>query len=117
MKKLHTKIALLAVLGGVLALNQVKAAEPAAQPAPETAMPSCCSMPTPTAASTTDPKATPDLLKTCPISGDKLGEMGKPFTFVYKGQEVKLCCKGCKKDFDKEPEKYMKLIRAADKAK
>ena len=58
----------------------------------------------------------PDKLTTCPVSGDKLGEMGKPFTFEYKGQEVKLCCKSCKKDFDKEPDKYMAKIRAADSA-
>jgi YHS domain-containing protein len=58
---------------------------------------------------------TPDLLATCPVSGDKLGEMGKPYTFTYKGQEVKLCCGGCKKDFDKDPDKYMAKIRAADK--
>lgn len=61
------------------------------------------------------PPPKPDLLKTCPVSGDKLGEMGKPFVFVYKGQQVKLCCPDCKSDFDKNPEKYMKLIRAADK--
>jgi YHS domain-containing protein len=61
--------------------------------------------------------AVPDLLKNCPVSGDKLGEMGKPFSFVYKGQEVKLCCKSCKSDFDKEPDKYMTKIRAADKKK
>ena len=59
---------------------------------------------------------TPDKLTTCPVSGDKLGEMGKAYTFEYKGHEVKLCCKDCKKDFDKEPEKYMKKIEAADKA-
>ena len=58
------------------------------------------------------PKA--DKLDTCPVSGDKLGEMGKPFAFVYQGQEVKLCCKNCKKDFDKDPAKYIKKIRAAD---
>ena len=58
---------------------------------------------------------TPDKLATCPVSGDKLdGDMGKPFTFTYKDQEVKLCCKSCKKDFDKEPDKYMSKIRAAD---
>jgi len=56
----------------------------------------------------------PDKLGTCPVSGDKLGEMGKPFVFVYQGQEVKLCCKDCKKDFDKDPAKYLKAIRAAD---
>ena len=60
-------------------------------------------------------KAKPDLLKTCPVSGDKLGEMGDPFKFVYKGQEVKLCCSGCKKDFLKDPEKYIAKIRKADK--
>lgn len=59
------------------------------------------------------PKA--DKLTTCPVSGEKLGEMGKPFAFVYEGQEVKLCCKNCKKDFDKEPAKYIKKIRAVDK--
>jgi YHS domain-containing protein len=57
---------------------------------------------------------TPDQLKTCPVSGEKLGEMGKPLIFTYQGQEVKLCCSGCKKDFDKDPAKYIKLIRAAD---
>ena len=41
--------------------------------------------------------------------------MGKPYVFTYEGQEVKLCCPMCKKDFDKEPAKYLKLIRAADK--
>ncbi len=60
---------------------------------------------------------TPDKLDTCPVSGDKLGgDMGKPYEFVYKGQEVKLCCHSCKKDFDKNPDKYMTKIRAADKA-
>jgi YHS domain-containing protein len=60
----------------------------------------------------------PDLLKTCPVSGDKLGaDMGKPFVFVYQGQEVKLCCPDCKANFDKDPAKYIKLIRAADKPK
>jgi YHS domain-containing protein len=59
------------------------------------------------------PKA--DNLTTCPVSGEKLGEMGKPLVFTYEDQEVKLCCKSCKKDFDKDPAKYLKLIRAADK--
>jgi YHS domain-containing protein len=60
----------------------------------------------------------PDLLKTCPVSGEKLGgDMGPPYVFSYKGQEVKLCCTSCKRDFDKNPDKYLKLIRAADKKK
>ena len=67
--------------------------------------------------SSASPPAVPDLLATCPVSGDKLGTMGAPYVFVYKGQEVKLCCASCKPDFDKDPAKYMKLIRAADKKK
>jgi YHS domain-containing protein len=59
----------------------------------------------------------PDNLKTCPVSGEKLGEMGKPYVFTYQGQEVKLCCPMCKADFDKNPDKYLKKIRAADKTK
>ena len=58
----------------------------------------------------------PDKMTTCPVSGDKLGEMGKPYVFEYKGREVKLCCPDCKKDFEKDPAKYMKKIEAADKA-
>ena len=58
----------------------------------------------------------PDLLKTCPVSGEKLGgDMGKPYVFVYQGQEVKLCCPDCKADFKKDPAKYIAKIRAADK--
>ena len=68
------------------------------------------------AARADDTKPVPDKLTTCPVSGDKLeGDMGKPYVFTYEGQEVKLCCPMCKKDFDKEPAKYLKLIRAADK--
>jgi YHS domain-containing protein len=63
----------------------------------------------------TTPPPVPDLLTTCPVSGEKLGSMGAPVVFVYQGQEVKLCCPSCKPDFDKDPAKYMKLIRAADK--
>src|SRR5436305_257736 len=54
-------------------------------------------------------------LKTCVVSDEKLGEMGDPFVFKYKDREVKLCCKSCKKDFDKNPEKFIKKIEKAEK--
>jgi len=56
-------------------------------------------------------KLKPYTLKTCIISGDKLGEMGDPFVYKYKDREIKFCCKGCLKDFNKEPDKYIKKIR------
>lgn len=55
-------------------------------------------------------KVKPYTPTTCIVSGDKLGEMGKPVVFEYKGQEVKLCCKDCRKDFDKDPAKYLKKL-------
>ncbi len=63
-------------------------------------------------------KLKPYPLKTCIISGEKLGEMGKPYVYAYKGQEIKFCCKNCLKDFQKDPAKYLKKIdEAAAKAK
>jgi hypothetical protein len=54
-------------------------------------------------------------LKTCVVSDGKLGEMGDPYVFTYKGREIKLCCKGCLKAFDKDPAKYIKKIEEAEK--
>jgi hypothetical protein len=59
-------------------------------------------------------KVKPYVLKTCVISGDKLGEMGKPFVFTNDNREIKLCCKSCLKDFKKEPAKYVKKIEEAE---
>jgi YHS domain-containing protein len=59
-------------------------------------------------------KPKPYPLKTCMISGDKLGEMGEPYVYVYEGQEIKFCCKGCLKDFKKDSAKYMKIIQEAE---
>ena len=60
-------------------------------------------------------KAKPYPLTTCVVSDEKLGEMGDPYVFVHEGQELKLCCKSCLKDFKKDPAKYMKKVEAADK--
>ena len=59
-------------------------------------------------------KLKPYTLKTCVVSGDKLGEMGDPYVYEYKGREIKFCCKGCLKDFNKDPEKYIKKIDEAE---
>lgn len=57
-------------------------------------------------------------ISTCVVSGEKLGEMGKPYVFDYKGQEVQLCCEHCKGKFEKNPEKYLeKLNQAGNPAK
>ena len=61
-------------------------------------------------------KAKPYPLKTCVVSDEPLGgDHGEPYTFVHEGQEIKLCCKPCLKDFNKEPAKYLKKIDDAKK--
>ncbi len=62
-----------------------------------------------------DSNAKPYPLTTCVVSGEKLGEMGEAYTFEKDGQEIKLCCKSCLKDFNKNPAKYMKKIAEAQK--
>jgi YHS domain-containing protein len=62
-------------------------------------------------------KAKPYTLEKCIVSDEKLGEMGDPFVFTYKGQEMKLCCKSCKKDFDKDPAKFVAKLEKAAKEK
>ena len=62
-----------------------------------------------------DAKAKPYLLEKCIVSGEKLGEMGKPVTLTYKGQEMKFCCKDCVKDFKKDPEKFIKKLAEEEK--
>jgi len=56
-------------------------------------------------------------LDKCVVTDEKLGEHGKPYVFTESGQEVKLCCKDCLKDFKKDKAKYMKKIEEAQKEK
>jgi YHS domain-containing protein len=58
------------------------------------------------------PPVTPALpgASTCPVSGEKLGSMGKPFVFTHQGRDVQLCCKACKPDFEAEPARYLPKV-------
>lgn len=46
-------------------------------------------------------------LDKCIVSDEKLGVEGKPVVFVHEGQEIKLCCQDCRKDFDANPSKFL----------
>ena len=56
-------------------------------------------------------------LDKCLISGEKIGadKDMQPYVFTMDGQEVKLCCKSCLKDFNKDKAKYMAKIAEAQK--
>jgi hypothetical protein len=57
-------------------------------------------------------------LKTCPVSKEELGgDMGKPVDLVVGGRLVRLCCKDCKKDIEKDPAKFVAMVDAARKGK
>ena len=57
----------------------------------------------------------PYTLKTCIVSDEKLGGMGEPYVHKYEGREIKFCCKGCLKDFNKDPKKFVQKLEDAEK--
>ena len=72
------------------------------------------------ACSTTAPSGTsgtatsgvkPYPLKTCLVTENELGSMGDDQTFVYQGQEIKVCCEPCVPMFHKNPQKYLAGLR------
>ncbi len=60
-------------------------------------------------------KPKPYPLKTCIVSGEKLGGMGQPYVFTNDNREIKLCCKGCLKDFNKDKATYIKKLEEVEK--
>ena len=84
----------------ILTPTALRAEAPATQPATPATPP----------AAITKENVKPYPLDTCIVSGEKLGGMGTAVTFVHNGQEIKLCCKHCRKTFDKDPAKYLKKL-------
>lgn len=60
----------------------------------------------------TKTSATAYPIKVCVVSGEELGSMGKPEDVIFKDVLVKLCCEGCKEDFDKDPAKFVAILKA-----
>lgn len=61
-------------------------------------------------------KVKPYTLKTCLVSDEKLGGMGEPYVHKHEGRELKFCCKGCLKDFNKDPKKFVIKLEKAEKS-
>lgn len=58
------------------------------------------------------PKGYP--LKKCPVSDEELGSGDMtPFKVTHEGTDVWLCCKSCKKKFDKDPAKFTQVVKDA----
>lgn len=55
-------------------------------------------------------------LKTCPVSKEEFGgDMGEPVDLVIAGRLVRLCCKACKKEVEKDPAKFVTIVDAAQR--
>lgn len=50
----------------------------------------------------------------CPVSGEPLDGMD-PVTVTSGSRTIKLCCKDCVADFEKDPAKYIAIVDAAAK--
>jgi len=47
----------------------------------------------------------------CPVMGTMLGTMGAPTKVDVNGQQVWICCDGCKKKLLASPEKYLAKLK------
>jgi hypothetical protein len=47
----------------------------------------------------------------CPVTDEMLGSMGAPIKVDVDGQEVWICCGGCKKKLFDSPEKYLAKLK------
>ena len=47
----------------------------------------------------------------CPVSGKMLGTMGPPQKIDVNGQQVWICCAGCKDQLLQKPDKYLAKLK------
>jgi Cu(I)/Ag(I) efflux system membrane fusion protein len=57
-------------------------------------------------------RAAAEKQRVCPVSGDVLGSVGKPYKVTVKGRTVFLCCPDCKEAITKNPDKYLAKLKA-----
>lgn len=58
-----------------------------------------------------DDKSLIAIQKVCPVTGAKLGSMGKPLRATADGRTVFLCCAGCKDELAASPDYYLRRLR------
>ncbi len=59
-------------------------------------------------------RVTPYPLEVCVVSGEGLKDHGEPVVFVHEGRQIKLCCNGCKTEFDEDPAKFLKRLETGE---
>ena len=56
--------------------------------------------------------ATARAQRSCPVTGEDLGSMGNPIPVTVKGETIFVCCKGCIKKVQQNPDKYLAKVHA-----
>jgi hypothetical protein len=56
-------------------------------------------------------RAAAEKQRICPVTGELLGTMGKPFKITVQDQTVFLCCPSCEEQLRKTPEKYLAKLK------
>ena len=51
-----------------------------------------------------------DYSRYCVVSGEPLGEFGDPYVVEHAGRFALTCCRGCSRDFEDDPEKYLNRL-------
>ena len=56
-------------------------------------------------------RAAAEKQKTCPVTDEPLGSMGAPIKVSVKGQDVFICCEGCKDALNDSPDAFLAKLR------
>ena len=103
----------LVVLAVVAAGCLRQAAQEQGQPSPQVSQPAAPGL----AELSAEDRQLAKKQRICPVSGDPLGVMGKPFKTSLKGRTVFLCCEGCEHDLKENPDKYLAKLKDAENNK
>lgn len=60
-------------------------------------------------------RAVAERQRVCPVTGELLGSMGKPYKVTVKDQTFYLCCSGCEDELKKDPDKFLAKLKPAEK--
>ncbi len=63
------------------------------------------------AALSDEDRAAAEKQRDCPISGERLGSMDTPIKVTLNGEEVFLCCEGCKADAEADPDATLAKVK------
>lgn len=56
-------------------------------------------------------RASAEKQQVCPVTGEMLGSMGPPKKVDVSGEQVWICCNGCREELQANPDKYLAKLK------